>query len=77
MDKQKKLIEMLFYAVLFVGVIIFLIYKGLQPADEPTPIPSPPPIVEEAPMQSSPELWVEDSEPTPLLPQNIPYWELD
>ena len=93
MEKQKKLIELVFYAVVFIALVAFLIFKGIHPKETSVPEAYEPPLIGiPAPIQVKP---VQTDDPNqddlngdeatnsqtpsakPLLPQNIPYWELD
>jgi len=82
LNGQRKMLEFVFYLVLFLICIGLLIYNGMKPPNTtpPPPMPdqsifqSPAPIVTPMPTATA----TLNVAPTPtLLPQNIPYWELD
>ena len=74
MNGQKKMLEFVFYLVLFIICIGLFVYNATRPKETTPPPPIPDPITIQTPL---PAIVPEDGEAPPLLPQNIPYWELD
>ena len=84
MDNQKKMLEFWFFLVLFlvcIGIGIFSLTKPKE-TEPPPPMPNPQIFVTPSPNLPPTEHTPNEGEQhenseTPLVPQNIPYWEFD
>jgi len=92
MENQKKIFELMFYLVLFIVCIVFLVVNKVKPKEAlPPVIPIIAETEKPQEEQNIVDNQGETGEDTPdndildekirsgevLLPQNIPYWELD
>jgi hypothetical protein len=73
MNEQRKIIEFVFYLVLFLISIGLLFHNAAKSKGTPSPMPDPV-ILQTPPPVGTPRA---NGEAPPLLPQNIPSWELD
>jgi hypothetical protein len=80
MTDKKKIMEFLVFFILFIFCVAFYFYKNSpRAARQPAPIPeiTQAPYPAPYPQNENGETAPYNAELPPLLPQNIPYWELD